>query len=95
MTYCVYILASKFNGTLYVGITSGLFKRISQHKSKSIKGFTKKYNVNRLVYFEICNDVKAAILREKQLKKWNRCWKIRLIKKDNPKWDDLSGEIIE
>lgn len=72
--YYVYILASKRNGTLYIGVTSNLEKRIYEHKIKLIKGFTEKYNVNKLVYFEISNDIKSAINREKQLKKWNRNW---------------------
>ena len=88
-TYYVYILASKRNGTLYTGITNELARRVYEHKSGLIKGFTKRYSVNKLVYFESTNDVNAAILREKRLKKWKRQWKIELIEKLNPVWNDL------
>ena len=88
-TYCVYILASKINGTLYVGVTSGLKKRVWEHKNNLVEGFTKKYKVHLLVYYESTNDVRSAITREKPLKKWNREWKIELIEKNNPKWKDL------
>jgi len=87
--YCVYILANKRNGTLYIGISSDLIKRIWQHKEKVVGGFTKKYNVNRLVYFEQFTDPQNAIKREKRLKKYERQWKINLIEKDNPQWKDL------
>ena len=89
-----YILASKRNGTLYVGVTSDLVKRVWEHKSEHIEGFTKKYRVKILVYFESCDSIEEAIKREKQLKKWKRDWKINLIEKENPLWDDLYGEII-
>lgn len=89
-----YILASKRNGTLYVGVTSDLVKRVWEHKSEHIEGFTKKYQVKNLVYFENCDSIEEAIKREKQLKKWKRDWKINLIEKENPLWDDLYGEII-
>jgi putative endonuclease len=92
--YYVYILASKRNGTLYIGVTSNLEKRIYEHKIKLIKGFTEKYNVNKLVYFEISNDIKSAINREKQLKKWNRNWKLNLIEKNNPDWVELAKDWI-
>jgi putative endonuclease len=82
--YYVYILASQKNGTLYLGVTSDLVKRIYEHKNDLVGGFTKKYKVHRLVYFETTNDVYGAIQREKQLKKWNRQWKIRLIEEKNP-----------
>lgn len=95
MSYYVYILASKYNGTLYIGITSNLVKRIFEHKNKYIEGFTSKYSVDKLVYFEQHSNIESAILREKQLKKWNRVWKIRLIEKENPKWSDLYYEIIK
>lgn len=85
----VYILASKRNGTLYVGVTSNLAKRVWEHKNDLIEGFTKKYGVHSLVYFEQFGDMSAAIAREKQLKKWNRTWKIRLIENENPEWNDL------
>jgi putative endonuclease len=91
--YYVYILASRRNGTLYIGITSDLVKRVWEHKDKTIKGFTAKYNVNKLVYYEEHNDVNDAIQREKMLKEWNRKWKLELIEKDNPYWNDLYGRI--
>jgi putative endonuclease len=89
-TYYIYILASKRNGTLYIGITNNLERRIFEHKNKLIKGFTKKYNVNQLVYFEEYADVREALIREKRLKKWNRSWKLEIIEKANPDWEDLS-----
>jgi putative endonuclease len=91
--YCVYILASKIGGTLYVGVTSDLVRRIYQHKSDVVAGFTKQYGVHRLVYFEIHDDVREAIRREKRLKKWNRAWKVKLIEEGNPNWDDLYQSI--
>lgn len=90
--YYVYILASKKNGTLYIGITSNLIKRIWEHKNRIVDGFTKDYNVDKLVYYETTNAVQAALQREKQLKKWNRKWKIELIEKENFAWKDLSEE---
>ena len=87
--YCVYILASKKNGVLYIGVTSNLQKRIWEHKNNVVEGFTKKYFVHKLVYFEQTSDVNSALLREKQLKKWKREWKINLIEKENPFWKDL------
>ncbi|MCI0479635.1 GIY-YIG nuclease family protein [Candidatus Uhrbacteria bacterium] len=92
-TYVVYILASHRNGTLYIGVTSDLGRRIDEHRAASVDGFTKRYDVKRLVYYEQTTDVHAALLREKQLKKWNRAWKIRLIEERNPQWTDLSGDI--
>jgi putative endonuclease len=94
MQYYVYILASNKNGTLYIGVTSNLVKRIYEHKNELAEGFTKKYSVHKLVYFEITESVESAIAREKQLKKWNRAWKIRLIEKTNPEWLDLYMELI-
>ena len=91
-TYHVYIIASGKNGTLYIGVTSDLVKRVQEHKSKATEGFTKKYNVSSLVYFEECNEVEAAIAREKQLKHCNRDWKLKMIEKDNPGWKDLSND---
>jgi len=91
----VYILASKKNGTLYVGVTSNLQARVWQHKQHLIEGFTKKYRVNQLVYFEVHEDINAAILREKQIKKWKRDWKIELIEKKNLNWIDLYYSILE
>ncbi len=88
-TYFVYIMASKKNGTLYIGMTNNLIRRVWQHKNDVHEGFTKQYSVHRLVWYEATNDVKGAIQREKQMKKWNRQWKINLIEKENPKWEDL------
>ena len=90
----VYILASKRNGTLYIGVTSDLVKRIWQHKQNQIKGFTKRYDVHHLVYFEEYADIYNAIVREKQLKKWNRAWKLRLIESENPDWRDLYDDFL-
>jgi putative endonuclease len=91
--YYVYILASKIGGTLYIGVTNDLIRRVAQHKLKLIDGFTKDYDVVRLVYFEQFDDPENAIKREKRLKKWNRAWKVRLIEQHNPNWDDLYHEI--
>lgn len=85
----VYILASKKNGTLYVGVTSNLIQRVWQHKNNIIDGFTKRYKVHKLVYYEIYADMPQAIAREKTLKDWKRSWKIKLIERFNHKWDDL------
>jgi putative endonuclease len=87
--YYVYILASKRNGTLYTGVTNDLQKRVLQHKNDTIEGFTNKYNVHMLVYFEKHNSIAAAIAREKQIKSWKRRWKLELIEKHNPEWNDL------
>jgi putative endonuclease len=87
--YYIYILGSKKNGTLYIGITNNLIQRIEQHKSKEIKGFTQKYNVTRLLYYEIYFDARIAIEREKSLKRWKRQWKMNLIERFNPYWDDI------
>ena len=89
MQPAVYILASERNGTLYIGVTSNLVQRIWQHKSDLVEGFTEKYGVHSLVYFELLDDMFQAITREKQLKKWNRAWKLALIEKQNPTWQDL------
>ncbi len=94
-SYYVYMLASKRNGTLYIGVTNDLIKRVHEHKQGLVEGFTKKYNVNRLVFFEETNDVESAIIREKQMKKWKRQWKIELIEKLNPEWKDLYSEIAK
>ena len=91
-TYYVYIMASKKNGTLYIGVTNDLIKRVYSHKNDLVEGFTKKYGIHQLVYYEQTEDVKSAIQREKQLKKWNRNWKIELIEKMNPNWKDLYDE---
>jgi putative endonuclease len=90
----VYILASKQNGTLYVGVTSDLTKRAWEHRNDLADGFTKKYRVHRLVYYEMHADMLSAITREKQLKKWNRSWKLELIEEKNPEWKDLWDEIV-
>ena len=92
-TYYDYILASGKNGTLYNGVTNNLIKRVAQHKRKEVKGFAEKYKVNKLVWYEQTNDIRIAIKREKQIKKWNRKQKIRLIEKENPEWNDLFFEI--
>ena len=86
---CVYILASQRNGTLYTGVTSDLIKRVWEHKNSCVEGFTQKYGVHQLVYFEFHEDMVSAITREKQIKKWNRSWKLRLIEEQNPSWKDL------
>ena len=91
---CVYMLASERNGTLYIGVTSDLVNRCWEHKSDLVDGFTKKYEVHHLVYYELHEDMTAAILREKQLKKWRREWKLRLIEEQNPQWNDLWDEIV-
>jgi len=90
----VYILASKRNGTLYVGVTSDLAARVWQHRNDIVGGFTKKYGVHMLVYFELHDDMESAIVREKRLKKWNRAWKLRLIEEMNPDWNDLYESIL-
>ena len=89
----VYILASKRNGTLYIGVTSDLLGRVWQHRNGAIEGFSEKHNVHQLVYYEMHDEMIAAITREKQLKKWNRAWKLRLIEEFNPQWRDLYGDI--
>ncbi|MGH7902324.1 MAG: GIY-YIG nuclease family protein [Thermodesulfobacteriota bacterium] len=94
-TYFVYIMASKRNGTLYIGVTNNLLKRVYEHKSDIVEGFTKKYSVHKLVYYEETPDIYGAFEREKRLKKWDRRWKIRLIEKFNPNWKDLYDEVIE
>jgi putative endonuclease len=94
-TYYVYILASRLGGTLYIGVTNNLVRRTYQHRHKLVDGFTKQYGVTRLVWYEAYNDVEAAITREKQMKKWNRAWKVRLIEESNPNWDDLYTQIAK
>jgi|TARA_B110000495_G_C22996400_1_gene587443 putative endonuclease len=90
--YYVYILTSKKNSVLYIGFTNDLSRRMKEHKSKVIKGFTSKYNVEKLVYFEEYGNSNDAFLRERQLKKWKRLWKIELFEKENPEWNDLSKD---
>ena len=91
---CVYILASKRNGTLYTGVTRNLVKRVYQHRQGETQGFSKRYGVNRLVYVESHVTMEAAITREKQIKEWKRAWKLRLIEESNGEWRDLYEEII-
>jgi putative endonuclease len=90
----IYILANKRNGTLYVGVTNNLIKRVNEHKEGIADGFTKKYGIKMLVYFEEYEHIQKAIDREKQIKKWNRLWKINLIESKNKEWKDLFKEII-
>ena len=96
---CVYILASKRNGTLYVGVTSDLVQRVWQHKNDLVAGFTKRYGIKQLVYYEFHDSMEEAISRETQLKKWERAWKVRLIESMNPEWSNLfdgaTGEIAQ
>ncbi|RKZ37626.1 MAG: GIY-YIG nuclease family protein [Gammaproteobacteria bacterium] len=90
----VYILASRRNGTLYTGVTSDLIKRVWEHEQDAVDGFTKKYGVHLLVYYELHLDMASAITREKQIKKWRRAWKLRLIEQINPRWDNLYGSLL-
>jgi putative endonuclease len=94
MPYFVYMLASRPNGTLYVGVTNDLLRRVAEHRSGSLLGFTKRYAVKMLVYFESLDSIEAAILREKTLKKWKRDWKKNLIEHDNPHWIDLYTQLV-
>ena len=89
MAYYVYLLASKKHGTLYLGETNDLVRRVYEHRTKAVPGFTARYGVEKLVWFEVHDTAEAAITREKELKKWRRDWKIRLIEEQNPGWDDL------
>lgn len=91
----VYILTNVYNGTLYVGVTSNLVQRIWQHREKTADGFTKRYGLDRLVWYEIHQTMEAAIGREKQIKRWNRAWKIRLIEETNSAWRDLYEEVAQ
>jgi putative endonuclease len=93
MAMYVYLLASRKEGTLYLGVTNDLVRRVAQHKQKTLLGFTARYDVRRLVWFEVCDAPTEAILREKEIKKWRREWKIVLIEKENPDWRDLYPEI--
>ena len=95
MAYYVYLLASDRNGTLYIGVTSDLVRRVYEHKNKVKPGFTRRYDVGRLVWFEIYDDPTNAILREKEIKKWRRAWKLRLIEQSNPQWVDLYDQISQ
>ncbi len=93
-TYYGYIMASKKNGTLYIGVTDDLPRRVWQHKNNVHDRFTKKYNVHRLVWYEATTDIEGAIRREKQMKKWRRQWKINLIEEENPNWGDLYDKLM-
>ena len=90
----VYILANKRNGTLYVGVTSDLIKRIWQHRNNVVQGFTKRYSIHQLVYYELHDTMESAITKEKTLKNWKRAWKLQLIERSNPNWQDLYTTII-
>jgi putative endonuclease len=91
--YYVYLLANERNGTLYLGVTKDLVRRVYQHKTKVTPGFTSRYNVGRLTWFECYDDITTAITREKEIKKWKRAWKIRLVEETNPQWRNLYDEI--
>jgi len=93
--FYVYILSSKRNGTLYIGVTSDLAKRVYEHKNNLVDGFTKKYNLHNLVWYEIYESAESAITREKQMKKWKRSWKLKLIEQNNPGWMDLYESICK
>lgn len=90
----VYILTNKNNGVLYIGVTSDIIKRVYEHKNKFVDSFSKKYNLNKLVYFEVYENIEEAIIREKQLKKWNRAWKDRIINTINSDWVDLYDKLL-
>jgi putative endonuclease len=90
----VYILASRKQGTLYIGVTSDLPKRVYEHRIGAVRGFTRRYGVKRLVYVETFEDIEAAIAREKRMKEWQRNWKVQLIERDNPDWNDLAVSIL-
>ncbi len=94
MTPCVYILASRLKGTLYIGVTSNLARRVWEHKNDFVEGFTKRYQVHDLVWYEVHDSMESAISSEKALKKWNRAWKVRLIEEGNPWWSDLHEQIL-
>ena len=91
---CVYLLASRRNGTLYTGVTSDLVKRVWEHKNNVAEGFTKRYGVHRLVWYELYSNIESAIAREKAIKEWKRQWKLELIKSLNPDWRDLFEELV-
>ena len=91
---CVYLLASRRNGTLYVGVTSDLTKRVWEHKNHVVEGFTKKYRVDRLVWYELHQTMESAIGREKAIKEWKRAWKLALIEETNPEWNDLYEQLL-
>lgn len=91
---CVYMLTNKSHGTLYIGVTSNLPKRVWEHKSKVVKGFSSKYNLSMLIWYEKHESMESAIIREKALKFWKRAWKIRLIEESNPNWNDLYKDVV-
>jgi len=91
---CVYLMASRRNGTLYVGVTSDLAKRVWQHKADMVDGFTKRYGVHTLVWYEAHDSMESAIRREKPIKEWKRKWKLELVEKDNPEWKDLYEDLL-
>jgi putative endonuclease len=93
MAYYVYLLASRKDGSLYLGVTNDIVRRIYEHRTKAVRSFTSKYNITRLVWFEICDDPISAISREKELKKWKRAWKVELIEAQNPEWGDFYESI--
>ncbi|HTQ83693.1 MAG TPA: GIY-YIG nuclease family protein [Pseudolabrys sp.] len=95
MAYYVYLLASERNGTLYLGVTNDLVRRVHEHKSKIVRGFSQRYDIGRLVWFETYDDPTNAIAREKDIKKWRRAWKLRLIEESNPQWVDLYEQISQ
>jgi putative endonuclease len=90
---CVYILASRWGGALYVGVTSNLYRRLFEHRQNFVPGFSQRYGVYRLVWYEVHSTMESAIRREKAIKKWNRAWKVRLIEKENPEWRDRSADL--
>lgn len=92
--FCVYIMASRKDGATYVGVTSNLIKRVYEHKHEIIKGHTSKYNIKKLVFFELHDSAESAIMRETQIKAWKRAWKVEIIEKTNPEWNDLYNQII-
>ena len=94
MTYFVYLMASQKNGTLYVGVTNDLVRRVFEHKNDLVEGFTKRYGVHTLVWFESTSSIEAAIQREKQLKNWKRDWKVSLIEQFNPDWNELYDGLL-
>ena len=94
MAYFVYIMASQRHGTLYIGVTNNLIRRVYEHREKITPGFTFKYNVNRLVWFDQTDGIEAAIQHEKRLKHWQRAWKIEMIEKANPHWEDLYSSLL-
>ena len=94
MTYFVYLMASQKNGTLYAGVTNNLVRRVFEHKNDFVEGFTRRYGVHTLVWFESTSSIEAAIQREKQLKNWKRAWKVALIERDNPDWNDLYDGLL-